>query len=705
MIKIPVYDQQSSVDGIGPRVRADGLPIDNSIGNALGNVGRAMGAVSETEARILREQQNATDRLTALKNVSQASLDLTSRVEKMQADAPPGAPGFTKQVLDLVKGYGDDAIKAGGSEYYQREFQTHLIPVSHSLIQGAMRFEADQSRANRLANVDTAIMNSGKVVSINPGAYEDELGRINAMLNTDEGNPFGLSAQQRAAATERARREITNSAVFAWILRDPIGADKALNQTSNPNVLLTPSDDGKPVHVQLNGVDLPINLGTPEEFNHWRNLARSESQRAGVNIRQDLDITYNNQMAMLRNGVMPDAPLSPAAIKSAYAQNPAEGDLKVQNYADAVAMGKNIAAMRMLPSTQLEQYMVAAPDPKAPNYADQERLIQNQASAAKQIILDRNSDFVAWAAKNGIGKVNPINWSDPKSIQAEIPNRLALADLARDWGVSGTELTKGAPREEEKQAGDRSLITRNGSPYPLLSQPEARAFTDYVSKLNGPEKVNLLGAISQSSGPRGMNLLMAQVSKEVPMLAYVGSISGQQTNTGRNIGSLVLEGQDLLKSKQITIPHEADINEDFQKNIGSAIQTDEGRRLAMDATMAIYAKLRYEDGNYRDKTLDNDTFKRAIRLATGGGPLDWNGSNILRPGWGLDDATSRKLLGGVTSDNVKAWGGVAGMDDTKAAEFIRSAPLESIGIGRYRVKAGAGVLHRKDGSVFVMEFR
>ena len=244
-----------------------------------------------------------------------------------------------------------------------------------------------------------------------------------------------------------------------------------------------------------------------------------------------------------------------------------------------------------------------------------------------------------------------------------------------------------------------------GEPVGLLRPDEAKAVAGLFSKLSPTEKEGMVGTLYKQLGPQFAMATFKQIGKDDDLLTVAAGLHGMQTTSQRGVPQLIFQGQDLLKNKQVALPDQPARNAEFQDLIGQAIPNPAARAKAADAVDAIYAKLAAEAGIYKPEggRVDSRLYKRAVSFVTGG-VVDWQGSKVLSVRYGATEDQTRTALGGVTAEQVKEWGGVYGMTDQEAADYIRRAPLESQAVGKYRVAAGSGVLRRKDGGVFEMRF-
>ncbi len=671
-IRIPTYEQQAvSVSANAPVARAEGQRFSASESEGLGNIGRGLNdlagglnAVDVANARILRQQEQATDQVTALANVSQSSMDLSMQIEKMKAAAPPGAPNFAGQVRQMVQDHIEQVTGGEGSQYYKDQYLRHMLPVQHSLFEHAKTFEAGAYQENRINQVSQAITSSAKTVALNPSATEMELGRVVNMLNADPENPFAIKGAAKDRAIEHARKELVSAAVGSWIIKDPVFADSILADASNEAL------KGNKIATNDNGVaqNIPLHLATVEELNHFRNLARTESERARTNTRQGVDIAYGNDMARFKDGVMPPQPLTPDAIRTAWGNNPAEAEQRVQTYQTAMKVGQEIGGLKMLSSHELVPLLNAKPDPASPNYAHDEALLKVRGQAAHEIVSQRADDFVAWGAKNGIAGINPINWADPASIAKEMPNRAAVGNTATSWGHG----------------------------YAVLSKPEAEQFATYIGSLHAEQQAEVLGRVYQAGGPAAMLSISDQIKSKNSEAAIAGSLYAEGTTTGRSLAALYLGGKEMIKEGRAKIDKAAEtgLKASIYKVLDGVYSNPADLHAHADIALGVYAKKEAESPGYG---VDD-----AINLATGG-LLNYNGTKIAKP-YGWDDARFRDALTNsivIPPGDYRAGG--TKITPQALQESLPGAKLKTFGSGTYTIAVGNDVVRLANGKPFVLK--
>jgi hypothetical protein len=255
-----------------------------------------------------------------------------------------------------------------------------------------------------------------------------------------------------------------------------------------------------------------------------------------------------------------------------------------------------------------------------------------------------------------------------------------------------------------------------GEQAPPLLRSEAQLVARWMGAMAPAEKEAAVKLLYSGLGHSAAMATFKLMGQDAPQMAVAAGLYGRQVSERttflgipygqerrRSVAQLMFEGENLLKNKQVQLPQDRLLNAEFLNYIGTSIPTPEARQAALAATSSVYAKLTFEAGRYSDSYVDSSLFRKAAEYITGG-IIEHNGVKVLPPAYGMSASQARDLLSGVTADQVKTWGGVAGMTDQQAAEYIRRAPLESQTLGKYRVRAGAGILQRRDGAPFEMRF-
>ncbi len=171
-----------------------------------------------------------------------------------------------------------------------------------------------------------------------------------------------------------------------------------------------------------------------------------------------------------------------------------------------------------------------------------------------------------------------------------------------------------------------------------------------------------------------------------------------------NTAQLVASGMDVIRNKSLTMPKDTDLRSGFDRLIGDAMTENSANRgVNFEAYKTAYAALAARknlvDGNF-DRDTANEAFQRVVGTVT-----KWNGSSVLIPE-NMNEAGFKDYLSGISPETVQAWGGIHGMTNEKAADFIKDdATLRAVSPGRYVVEYNGKQALTPGGRRFIIDTR
>ena len=207
--------------------------------------------------------------------------------------------------------------------------------------------------------------------------------------------------------------------------------------------------------------------------------------------------------------------------------------------------------------------------------------------------------------------------------------------------------------------GDASQFTGTLRERFTLSN-EKQVFTDteiadYKNKsLNwtDDQHVKAFGNISAVFGntPNGYAIAMDQLSNGDNALLGAGMVYKTKTTIDKSTGATsevvakqILEGNRLIKNKQITMPDNKDFESAFNSTYASVYNSPtmgKSMQAHLESAKALYASWAATEGK-QETEIDNKLFAKAMRY-TGGEPIKINGSNVMVPlGMDADDVKNR----------------------------------------------------------------
>lgn len=178
-VRIPIYEQGSSVSGLAPNQRASGLPIDDSISKAMGNlsagfaaVGQGMAAQAAVKSSLLHQQAEEDGKAYAGKALSDAHVVWQQALQDRQADMLPGAPGFTPTVLQDYDEWSQTAIAQAPTPAAKRYLNQHLVSYRSQLAGDALAFESHARLGLRTDEFTKSVENWAVAAARDPSKYD-----------------------------------------------------------------------------------------------------------------------------------------------------------------------------------------------------------------------------------------------------------------------------------------------------------------------------------------------------------------------------------------------------------------------------------------------------------------------------------------------------------------------------------------------------
>lgn len=344
-----------------------------------------------------------------------------------------------------------------------------------------------------------------------------------------------------------------------------------------------------------------------------------------------------------------------------------------------IAFANQTSKFRSLPPrgqeafiNDFEKEVRTNPTPDAVNTLGKMRTIFNAQREAVR------TDPISFAAQKGLADVQPLDFSKPDTLPDQLMARASVS---------------------------RGMQAQYGSPLKIVTDEEAKALADTLKGLGPQQKAGALAALTKSIGdPEAVRELAGQLAPKDASLATATLLASRalQTSKGRSTAELYLKGRDALATKTAKIDDKAEIGirATIAKELEDVYRTPEGRDLAIDASLGIYAALKSEG---------RDDVKQAIELATGG-VMTHNGSKIARPS-SYTESMFKDALRRVTVDQIRTTGGdtfkVGGSTITaeQLHKQLPGAQLKTIGNGTYAIQAGAGYVRKPDGQPFLLQVR
>ena len=242
----------------------------------------------------------------------------------------------------------------------------------------------------------------------------------------------------------------------------------------------------------------------------------------------------------------------------------------------------------------------------------------------------------------------------------------------------------------------------SGKPASPLTSDEAQQFGRMLSSLPAEQRGNAVAMIAATVPPQQAQALARQIDQRDKALALALAVGTDRTTQGRTTAELILRGAQAVKDKGIKEDAAVQIGDRamLTKEVGDAVP-EAARADVIDAARYIYLgkKAAGEDVSY----------KGAVRLAIGGDLVEHNGRRLPVP-LGIDLPRRLESLP-ESAIAAQAPDGMVYLPDgrpMRVAEFMGVLPgaqLEPVGMGRYLVRSGGGLVLNKDRAPVVVDVR
>lgn len=396
-----------------------------------------------------------------------------------------------------------------------------------------------------------------------------------------------------------------------------------------------------------------------------------------------IDSQVRDATAAYMRGVEFPNPPGEADFIAAYGVR--EGNLRYTEFRNTQIAGQYIGSFRNMPTSSITAYVEQLrPDTgeTGEGYASRAALYDNVVSAANQVIKQRQSDPVQFSLASGQAK--PIDMSNKDNFGQSVSLRAAqVSDLAKSYGTPLTFFSK----DEANQIG---VFFRDA---PVSQQA---AYLDTIRQSTGGGQV-YMSALQQISA-NAPSAAVAGILMDKPggILAEKNWFNPDVSVSPETAAQTILAGAAARKgtddAKGIPMPKDADLRLEFSDMVKDAFAGDaHGASMAYEIAKDYYAGVMAKKGVVSGE-IDNDVWKQAVNVATGG-VHDYNGmGNVLLP-WGMSAEQFDKQVNQAWNEQVVGSG-------------IKTPPgqygLQSYGDSQYLVKLGTGYLLKDDGSPVVL---
>lgn len=427
-----------------------------------------------------------------------------------------------------------------------------------------------------------------------------------------------------------------------------------------------------------------FDAASPEAQATFLRQAEQMRKQQQAEYRTTIDSQVRDATAAYMRGV--DFPNAPSQTDFLTAYGVREGNLRYTEFRNTQIAGQYIGSFRTMPSSSIQ----AAVDNLKPDtgdtgegYAARAQTYDAVVSAAGTVLAQRKADPIQFSLASGQSKA--INLNNQQGFSETIALRASQVEgLSQSYGTPLTFFSK----EEASQIG---TFFRDA---PVSQQS---AYLDTIRQSTGGGQV-YMSALQQIS-VNAPSAAVAGILMDKPggVVAEKNWFNPDVTVSPGTASQTILSGAAARKGtkdvKGIVMPKETDMRLQFTDTVQDAFAGDaQGAAMAYEVAKDYYAGVMSQKGDFSGE-LDNNTWKQAINVATGG-TYDYNGmGNVLLP-WGMsseqfDSQVNQAWQSQIVEAGIKAPPGQYG--------------LQSYGDSQYLVKLGTGYLLKEDGSPVVID--
>lgn len=604
-------------------------------------------AVNESRRALLDLETEQTEWLSQQKgaNVFDAKAKMGKAIEARLEKIRGGLQNDVQKALFReVENDWKSSVDRTASRYIAAETDRHYDDVDKRLLETSSRAAQKAASIGEFDRVQQEWYDQEKVIA---GFAERK----------------GMDDTQKKAMLDSSKSNF-HSGVAMQLIAD--GNDNSAKQYLDSNIKEFDADDSLKIQNLLKS---------------RRNEKASEFRVAIADKMQDLE-------AMAQRGVMPPKGfITDAEIDTAYAES-AERAAQIKRRRDE---GYRFATKAVGVHNESNDDIIAAlnqpykPSGDPQNFAEEARHDDLLKAMRANVLKQRLSAPMEYAAQNKIGVVNEIDFNDPASVTNEIGNRQRTAKMMQD---------------------------RFGSPLQLLTSQEASNFSRALSQSSPSQKRALFQnfASSLKGDMNSYRSIMSQIAPDDPVTAMAGISANRSeaTQQGQLVADLMLRGQSILhppkkndgdpdKGTLLPMPGEKDMREKFDNEVRDAFvgTADSVRNQYYQAARAIYASLSMDAGDKNTQDLNSSRWEEAIQLATGG-VEKYNGKRTIMP-FGYERSRFKKEIGA----HIRAMEGA--LPESVSADKLLDMPVVPFGDGKYVFMTGNSVLADKNGNRLIVD--
>lgn len=218
-----------------------------------------------------------------------------------------------------------------------------------------------------------------------------------------------------------------------------------------------------------------------------------------------------------------------------------------------------------------------------------------------------------------------------------------------------------------------------------LTAQELNQLSAHLNSLDSDQKLLQIADMTAALGREGSAALFADIKVNGDsMTAFAGMLVSENQNS---IAKNIMDGQKLLKDKVMSAPNKILFQQELSKLKLPNYYDIEQKQDVIKAIHNIYVKKSFDAGDFDSEDISTSRLKSALKEATNGRPIVYNGVKIEPPVFGMDEDGFGDWVDSLTEAELLALGGISGIS-RPIKDVLEDATFQNIGRGVYLVHPG-----------------
>jgi len=561
--------------------------------------------------------------------LSQVSTDAKEQIERIAAQYPNDVQAFKSNIGQYTQG-----LLQGVGEEFQDDISATVNNYVANAETRVFKSEIVKNRELAKESVNTRLDGlTREVEEVSRSGDRDQAETSLLEFETLLNSQVSIDAIDLDVAEEQKR--IARNKLESGLLKAELQPDiESANHTE--------------AYKKLRDFDRPASF-TPGEWESFKATAATEIGRDQSIYNASKKVADQNAQKALQN--------FNAAISLGY-DIPPEEIAKIEQQVAGTPLEKEfestqrLAQFSLMPSSQRQKVLSEANTGILENASEHQKLLVTEQNIQKELAKDP----LAFGQRQKIVDLDTFDPFSPESLTS----RLSQAEIAS---------------------------THYGVPVAPITDTEAQALSDQITKMTVPEKIALAETLQQAPEIWG-----TIAGKNQNVFAQAGAIGD------RNIMQRVFEGQEAIALKTVQSPSAKDYLSPFEDYVGNVYGLED-KAATRDAALAYYAATQTPGLDF-----DKDLFIDSIEAVTGG-IAKVNGFKTQLPR-GIDDNQFNEFIDAIDQQFIDENGGLGFIDpvtgtrnpypETYINDVIKNSEVTNKNNSEYLFTNGSSVFVRMD---------